>query len=227
VKATAAETSVSQELPRAGETARRGAASRRRRPVRGAVRRVPRATRRAPLRLVATDGRLLSRASVPVRTTPGAEAALSQPVAPPLATPRPEAPRPEAPRPVAPRPSTASPSTPRPSKPGPSAPVAARTPVRLTRRGRLVVAAAALLVAAAVSVVLAGAAQALGHSGAPARPGAGITKVEVRPGQNLWTLAEAYDPNADPRQVIQEILQLNSMSTDQLQPGQVLWMPRD
>jgi hypothetical protein len=80
--------------------------------------------------------------------------------------------------------------------------------------------------AAAVSVVLAGAAQALGHSGGPGRPGAGITRVQVQPGQNLWTLAEAYDPNADPRQVIQEILQLNSMSNDQLQPGQVLWMPR-
>ena len=238
MKATAAETTVSRELPRAGETARRGTESRPRRPARGAVRRVPRATRRASLRLVATDGRLLSRASsVPVRTTPGAEAALSQPVAPltgtprpdkpPLATPRPEAPRPVAPRPSTPRSSTPSPSTPRPSKPGPSAPVAARTPVRLTRRGRLVVVVAALLVVAAVSVVLAGAAQALGHSGGPARPGAGITKVQVQPGQNLWTLAEAHDPNADPRQVIQEILQLNSMSTDQLQPGQVLWMPRD
>jgi hypothetical protein len=90
-----------------------------------------------------------------------------------------------------------------------------------------VVAVAVLLMAAAVSVVLAGAAQALGHSGGPARLGAGITKVQVQPGQNLWTLAEAYDPNADPRQVIQEILQLNSMSNDQLQPGQVLWMPRD
>ena len=62
----------------------------------------------------------------------------------------------------------------------------------------------------------------------PARDGEGsaITKVEVRPGQSLWTLAEAYDPNADTRLVIQEILQLNSMSTDQVQPGQVLWMPR-
>lgn len=99
-------------------------------------------------------------------------------------------------------------------------------PVRLTRRGRLVVTAAAVLMVAALSVVLAGAAQALGHSGAPARQGSAITKVEVRPGQSLWTLAQAYDPNADPRQVIQEILQLNSMSTDQVQPGQVLWMPR-
>jgi LysM domain len=233
VKATAAETSVSQELPRAGEKARRGTASRPRHLARGAVRRAPRATRRVPLRLVATDGRLLSRASgVPVRTTPGAEAAPPQPVAPPTGTPLTgtpplSTPRPEAPRPAAPRPSALRTGTPSPGTHSPSAPVAVRTPVRLTRRGRLVVAVAALLVAAAVSVVLAGAAQALGHSGGPARPGAGITKVQVQPGQNLWTLAEAYDPNADPRQVIQEILQLNSMSTDQLQPGQVLWMPRD
>ena len=91
----------------------------------------------------------------------------------------------------------------------------------------------AVLLVAAGSVALAGAAQAIGHSGAQARPGTAgapgtaITKVEVRPGQSLWTLAEAYDPNADTRQVIQEILQLNSLSTDQVQPGQVLWMPRD
>ena len=110
----------------------------------------------------------------------------------------------------------------------PAATRPARAPVRLTRRGRLVVTAVSLLAAAAASVGLAGAAQALGHSGTQARPGttAGITKVEVRPGQSLWTLAEAYDPNADTRQVIQEILQLNSMSSDQVQPGQVLWMPR-
>jgi nucleoid-associated protein YgaU len=87
----------------------------------------------------------------------------------------------------------------------------------------------AVLLVAAVSVALAGAAQALGHSGTQARPGtrAAITRVEVQPGQSLWTLAEAYDPNADTRQVIQEILQLNSVRNDQVQPGQILWMPRD
>jgi len=89
-----------------------------------------------------------------------------------------------------------------------------------------VVTMAAVLVIAAISVALAGAAQALGgRSGAHAGPGAGITKIQVRPGQSLWSLAEAYDPNADTRQVIREILQLNSLSTDQVQPGQVLWMP--
>ena len=75
-------------------------------------------------------------------------------------------------------------------------------------------------------MVLAGAARATGHTGAPAGPGPGVTKVMVRAGQNLWSLAEAYDPDADTRRVIQEIQELNSMTTDQLQPGQVLWVPR-
>jgi nucleoid-associated protein YgaU len=102
----------------------------------------------------------------------------------------------------------------------------ARTSVRLTRRGRVVLTAAAVLIIGAVSMVVAGAAQATGHSGAPAGPGGGVAKVQVRPGDSLWSLAEAYDPGADTRLVIQDILQLNSMTSDQVQPGQVLWVPR-
>jgi nucleoid-associated protein YgaU len=103
----------------------------------------------------------------------------------------------------------------------------ARTPVRLTRRGRLVVTAAAVLMIGGLSMALAGAAQATGHGHTSAGLGPGVTKVEVRPGQSMWSIAEAYDPNADTRLVIQEILQMNSLSGDQLQPGQVLWVPRD
>jgi len=103
---------------------------------------------------------------------------------------------------------------------------AARTPIRLTRRGRTVLTATAVLAIGAVSMVLAGAAQATGHSGVPAGPGSGVAKVLVRPGQSLWSLAESYDPDADTRLVIQDILQLNSMTSDQVQPGQVLWVPR-
>jgi nucleoid-associated protein YgaU len=103
---------------------------------------------------------------------------------------------------------------------------AARTPVRLTRRGRMVLTAAAVLTIGAVTMVVAGAAQATGHSGAPAGPGRGVVKVQVRPGDSLWSLAEAYDPGADTRLVIQDILQLNSMTGDRVQPGQVLWVPR-
>jgi len=96
--------------------------------------------------------------------------------------------------------------------------------VRLTLRGRVVVAGALALAIGALSIALATAAQA-SHAG-QAAPGRYAAKVEVRPGQSLWSLAEAYDPDADPRLVMQQIQQLNSMAGDQLQPGEVLWVPR-
>ena len=109
----------------------------------------------------------------------------------------------------------------------PQAPVrtdSGRTPVRLTRRGRFVVAAMSALVIGVLSVALATAAQATHHGSSS--PGRYVTKVLVRPGQNLWSLAETYDPNADPRVISAQIQQLNSMTSDQLQPGQELWVPR-
>jgi len=212
VKATVAQRSDSQRAntehsTAGGEVLLRPRPARRRRPARSVAGQAP----RPPLRLVATDGRVVRPApGEPVRTNPGAPAV-------PPAPPQQQA----APHQAAARP--AVPAAARRAAPGPA-------PLKLTRRGRLVVTAMAVLLVAAGSVALASAAQAMGHSGATPRPGtagAAITKVEVRPGQSLWTLAETYDPNADTRQVIQEILQLNSMSTDQVQPGQVLWMPRD
>jgi nucleoid-associated protein YgaU len=203
VKAAVAErtgTVSAKEHQRAASAVSRTAAA----PRRGPARRTARPT---SLRLVADGGRLVPQASSqapgvrcePVRTGAAREAAVRQ--------------RPVARRTVARRTVTRE--------------AVARTPVRLTRRGRVVVTAAAVLTIGAVSMVLAGAAQATGHSGAPsAGPGRGVTKVMVRPGQNLWSLAEAYDPDADTRRVIQEIQELNSMTTDQLQPGQVLWVPR-
>jgi len=96
--------------------------------------------------------------------------------------------------------------------------------VRLTRRGRVVAAGASALAVGALSMVLATGAQA-SHAG-QAAPGRYAAKVEVRAGQSLWSLAEAYDPDADPRLVVQQIQQLNSMAGDELQPGEVLWVPR-
>jgi hypothetical protein len=104
-----------------------------------------------------------------------------------------------------------------------------RTPVtpprpRLTRRGRMVVTGVSALLIGALSVGLATAAQAT-RAGS-ASPGRYLAKVLVRPGQSLWSLAEAYDPDADTRQVIQQIRQLNSMTGDQVRAGEVLWVPR-
>jgi nucleoid-associated protein YgaU len=170
------------------------------------VRRPSTADRRRPryLRLVADGGRL-------VPQPPGQPARV----------------RHEPVRPAASRRAVASPRAAAPPRPVAPRQAAARTPVRLTRRGRLVVTAAAVLIVGAVSMAVAGVAQATGHSAATAAHAReGVTKVLVRPGQNLWSLAERYAPGADTRLVIQEILQLNSMSTDQVQPGQVLWVPR-
>jgi LysM repeat protein len=101
---------------------------------------------------------------------------------------------------------------------------AAVPPVRLTRRGRAVAAGVSALAIGALSIALATAAQA-SHAG-QAAPGRYAAKVEVRQGQSLWSLAQAYDPDADPRLVVQQIQQLNSMAGDQVQPGEVLWVPR-
>ena len=97
-------------------------------------------------------------------------------------------------------------------------------PVRFTRRGRMMVTGVSALLIGALSVGLATAAQASRAGSAPSARY--VAKVAVPPGQSLWTLAQAYDPNADPRLVIQEIRQLNSLTGDQVQAGAVLWVPR-
>jgi hypothetical protein len=103
-------------------------------------------------------------------------------------------------------------------------------PVRLTRRGRIVVTGVSALLIGLASVALATTAQAARGVGTDragaASQGKYVTRVMVRPGQSLWTLAEGYDPDADPRNIIADIEQLNSLTTDQLQPGQLLWVPR-
>jgi LysM repeat protein len=76
-----------------------------------------------------------------------------------------------------------------------------------------------------LTVGLATTAQATRRSG-PADPGRYLTRVVVQPGQSLWSLVQAYAPDVDPRQAIAQVLELNSLSGDQLQPGQVLWMPK-
>jgi len=184
---------------RPGGALRRTPAARRRGSA-GSAARPAGAARPASLRLVADGGRLVPEApaerSVPIRTDAAQESAAAR-------------------KPAAARKAEAA-----------RKPAAARTPVRLTRRGRLVLTATGVLAIGAVSMVLAGAARATGHPGAPAGPGTAVTKVLVRPGDSLWSLAEAYDPNADTRLIVQDIQQLNSMTTDQVQPGQILWVPR-
>jgi hypothetical protein len=151
---------------------------------------------------------------------------LAAPVAPPVAAPPVAAPPIAAP--VA-APITAPPAAPPVAMPPgirPSATASSTaSPLRLTRRGRIVVTAMVALLAAGLSLAIAGAAQATGHS-ASQRTGPGLAQVVVRPGQTLWSVAENADPNSDPRQVIQQIAQLNALTSGTLMAGQRLWVPR-
>jgi len=94
-------------------------------------------------------------------------------------------------------------------------------PIRLTRRGRVVVrvvvlAMLTLLVVAFSLGRLAGSAQ--------AGDGSETTTVVVQPGDTLWEIARAADPAADPRDTIEAIAELNGLAGS-IVPGQQLLIP--
>ena len=105
-------------------------------------------------------------------------------------------------------------------------PETANPPLRLTRRGRVVVAVAAALVLAALSLVIASTAQATNHPVSARAVQQGVAQVTVHPGQNLWSVAESADPAADTRVVIQQIIELNGLTGNVVFTGQRLWVPR-
>ncbi len=101
--------------------------------------------------------------------------------------------------------------------------------VRLTRRGRRVVAALVIgVVIVAVTLLwmgLAGGVQASSHGSAPGSPYQGMTQVVVQPGQTLWSIAAAAEPSANAWAVVQQIINVNALSSANVQAGQLLWVP--
>ena len=89
--------------------------------------------------------------------------------------------------------------------------------LRMTRRGRLVVLAFALLV-----VLLPGAWRAMATAQVE---GPATVAVTVQPGDTLWGIAAEIDPGADPRALIAEIREMNALTQSGLVPGQVLVVP--
>jgi LysM domain len=102
----------------------------------------------------------------------------------------------------------------------------APAPLRLTRRGRVVVAAVAALLVTVISLLAAGVAQATNDGASPRHARQHLVQVVVRPGQSLWSVAESADPDQDTRAVIQQIIDLNSLTGDTVSAGQQLWVPR-
>ena len=105
----------------------------------------------------------------------------------------------------------------------------ARSTVRLTRRGRIVVtillAAVSLLLAALAWMAVAARAQAADGGLPPGAVYRNLTSVVVHPGQTLWSIAAQAEPAADPRAVMQQIIDLNALRGTSVEPGQHLWVP--
>ena len=99
-------------------------------------------------------------------------------------------------------------------------------PLRLTRRGRVVVAVAAALLVTVISLLVAGVAQATNDGPSARAARQHLVQVVVRPGQSLWSVAESADPDQDTRAVVQQIIDLNSLNGDTVLAGQQLWVPR-
>ena len=111
-----------------------------------------------------------------------------------------------------------------------TSPAPRRSTVRLTRRGRIVV--AVMLTALSLSLVVlawlaiaARTAQAA-DGGQPGAVYRNLTSVVVHPGQTLWSIASQAEPRADPRIVMQQIVELNALHGTSIEPGQRLWVPR-
>jgi hypothetical protein len=95
-------------------------------------------------------------------------------------------------------------------------PASVAPPLRLTRRG--------VVVLAALVAVLAGALLALAGLSAPTASGThvGPASVTVRSGDTLWSIASRVAPGADPRAEVATLQRLNHLRGTALTPGQVL-----
>lgn len=100
----------------------------------------------------------------------------------------------------------------------------ARTRLRITRRGRIVLAAFVSLLVLGVVVFGAvfGAAQAQASSESSQQE---FGYLVVQPGDSLWQISSGLDPKADPRDLISEIVRLNQLGASDVEVGQTLAVP--
>jgi hypothetical protein len=95
--------------------------------------------------------------------------------------------------------------------------------LRLTKRGRVV-----LTTLVALPLIVAALAFGLNGGMATATSTSSSTTfhyVTVEAGQSLWQLALEIAPTADPREVISDVVQLNQLSSPEVQVGQRLAIP--
>jgi hypothetical protein len=85
--------------------------------------------------------------------------------------------------------------------------------------------AVALAMVALAWMAVAARAQAADGGRPPGAVYRNLTSVVVHPGQTLWSIASKAEPSADPRLVMQQIIELNALNGTSINPGQRLWVP--
>lgn len=100
---------------------------------------------------------------------------------------------------------------------------APRTRLRITRRGRAVLTGlvAAPLVVGVFAAAFGGAAATATSSSVATEP----VTITVEAGQSLWQIAAIVAPEANPADVVADILSVNELSSGSVKPGQSLLLP--
>lgn len=97
--------------------------------------------------------------------------------------------------------------------------MSAVTSYRLTNPRRLFRGIAILALAASFTMA------SISGSFAGSQEAGELDYVTVQSGDSLWSLADIYAPNADPRDWIAEVVLLNALTSVDLTPGQQIALP--
>ena len=105
--------------------------------------------------------------------------------------------------------------------------VRGQAPLRLTRRGWIVLVVLPLMLLTAFLMSLSG------FLTSPAKAADSVSQLSVTPtltvtvqqGQSLWAIAGTVAPDRDPRDVVADIVQLNNLGGGGVNPGQQLFVP--
>ena len=104
------------------------------------------------------------------------------------------------------------------------APVAV-SPIKLTRRGRLVLSPVSFTIMLAISAFSLFGIATSSAKASNETSNSATTQIVVAPGETLWTIAARVNPEIDPRAVIEDIKALNVIEGSEVYAGQVLLVP--
>ncbi|WP_026552975.1 LysM peptidoglycan-binding domain-containing protein [Arthrobacter sp. H20] len=97
--------------------------------------------------------------------------------------------------------------------------------LRLTRRGRFLLIGLPIVLLVSAVLMLTGFFTSPAKASPEGGQGTETVSVSIAAGETIWHLATEFAPERDPRDVVSEIVELNSLGTSVLQAGQQLDIP--